>query len=242
MIKVLVGDDDPYTLKVLGKLIGENRHVDEVFLASDGEMAYEIAKKEDIDLAFLDIDMPKLDGLECAKLISCSKEKVKIVFVTAYPDFALESYEVKALDYILKPIDFNRVFENIARALGEAEKNNLMLKDKNLLMIKEKSDFHFIDLSDIQYIEKEEKDLVIHTALKSYRTRMQMKEIEENLSDDFIRSHKSYVVNIKNIKAFQAYTESSYLVLFKNMSESQNALITKDRLNQLHQNTKPLFR
>lgn len=241
MLNVLVADDDLYTLKVLGKLISESPHVDEVFLASDGETTYEIAKKENIHIAFLDIDMPKLDGLECSKLISHLGKEVKIVFITAYPDYALESYEVKALDYILKPIDFKRVIENISQIAKESEKTKVHLKDKNILMIKEKSDFHFINLSDIHYIETNEKHLIIHTSHGEYQTRMPISEIHEKLNDDFIRSHKSYLINIKNIKSFQAYTDSSYLVFFKDLEEDKNALITKDRLKQLNQSTMATF-
>lgn len=235
MISVLICDDDVYTGKVLKKVIEENPQVDKIFMASDGEQAVDIIKKEDVNVAFMDIDMPKLDGLEAAKILMGLKDNLKIVFITAFQDYAFDSYEIRAYDFILKPIDFNRVKENVERIIEESsgDKFEESLKNNDILMIKDKQSYYFINMGEINYIEKDNKEVLIHTLDKSYRTRSGLSDLEERLTGNFFRTHKSYIVNLKNIDKIEPYGDTSYIIYFKNTDDNKNALITKDKIHLL---------
>ncbi|MBM7616404.1 LytR/AlgR family response regulator transcription factor [Alkaliphilus hydrothermalis] len=235
MINILICDDDFYTGKVMKKVIEEHPQVKEIYLAKDGEEAVDIVKKYNIDLAFMDIDMPIMDGLEAAKLIKGLNENLKIVFVTAYQNYACESYEIRAYDYILKPIDFLRVKENLERIIEEhhGDKFEESLKENLILMIKDKQNYFLINMEEINYIEKDNKELIIHTHTKKFTTRASLGEIEKKLTSFFLRTHKSYIVNLKNIEKIEPYGDSSYVIFFKNTDETKNALITKDKIHLL---------
>ncbi|QNO13486.1 response regulator transcription factor [Alkalicella caledoniensis] len=235
MINVLICDDDIYTAKVLKKVIEEHPQVNEIFLAYDGQQAVDIVKKEDINLAFMDIDMPKLDGLEAAKIMMGLKENLKVVFVTAFQDYAFDSYEIRAYDYILKPIDFTRVKENVENIIEESngDKFEESLKENDILMIKDKQKYYMINMAEINYIEKDNKEVLIHTFEKTHKTRSGLNDIEKRLTGNFFRTHKSYIVNLKNIQEIEPYGDTSYIIYFKNTDESKNALITKDKIHLL---------
>lgn len=235
MLNILICDDDIYTIRVLKKVIEETKGVKEIFLASNGEEAVEIVKNNDIDIAFMDIDMPIMDGLEAAKVMVSIEEDLKIVFITAYRDYAFDSYEVKALDHILKPIDFSRVKKNIERIMQEASasRQEKSLIPNSLLIIKEKQDYHMINMPEINYIEKEHNLLVINTIDKKYYTNLTLSEMEKRLTSNFLRTHKSYIVNLKNIQRIEPYGDSSFIIYFKNTDELSNALITKEKMKLL---------
>lgn len=235
MINVLICDDDIYTAKVLKKVIEEHPQVNEIYLAHDGQQAVDIVKKEDINLAFMDIDMPKLDGLEAAKIMMGFKEKLKVVFVTAFQDYAFDSYEIRAYDYILKPIDFTRVKENVENIIEESngDKFDESLKENDILMIKDKQKYYMINMAEINYIEKDNKEVLIHTFEKTFKTRSGLNDIEKRLTRNFFRTHKSYIVNLKNVQEIEPYGDTSYVIYFKNTDESKNALITKDKIHLL---------
>ncbi|TAH59818.1 MAG: LytTR family transcriptional regulator, partial [Gottschalkiaceae bacterium] len=103
----------------------------------------------------------------------------------------------------------------------------------NLLIIKEKQDYHMINMPEINYIEKEHNLLVINTIDKKYYTNLTLSEIEKKLTSNFLRTHKSYIVNLKNIQRIEPYGDSSFIIYFKNTDELSNALITKEKMKLL---------
>ncbi|WP_425447397.1 LytR/AlgR family response regulator transcription factor [Dethiothermospora halolimnae] len=235
MISILICDDDIYTLRVLKKVIEENDSVKDIFMANNGEEALEIIKTYEVHLAFLDIDMPKMDGLEAAKIMKTINKDIEIVFITAFRHYALDSYEIRAFDYILKPIDFSRVKEDLQKILDKINEKGMTasLKDNDIIVIKNNEDYQIINMNEINYFEKDKKQLIIHTPNNRYITNMGLKEIEEKLSSAFLRTHKSYIVNLKNIHRISPYGTSSFIIFFKNTDENDNALITKNKIKFL---------
>jgi len=235
MINVLICDDDIYTGKVMKKVIEEHPQVKNIYIAKDGEEAVEVVRKYDVDLAFMDVDMPNMDGLEAAKIMIGINENIKIIFITAFQNYAYDSYEIRAYDYILKPIDFTRVKENLERIIEESHSDKFeeSLKENKILMIKDKQNYFLINMEEINYIEKENKELIIHTYNKKYITRSSLTDIEKKLAPNFFRTHKSYIVNLKNIEKIEPYGDSSYIVFFKDTDETKNALITRDKMHLL---------
>lgn len=235
MVNILICDDDIYTVRVLEKIIRVNDNINEIFVASNGEEAIEIVKNNDIDLAFMDVDMPIMDGLESSKIMLSIDGNLKIVFITAYRDYACDSYEIKAFDFILKPIDFGRVKDNIEKIIEittDSKQENSLISN-NLLIIKEKQDYHMINMTEINYIEKDHNLLVVNTLDRKYYTNLNLSEMEKRLTSNFLRTHKSYIVNLKNIQRIEPYGDTSFIIYFKNTDELSNALITKEKMKLL---------
>lgn len=235
MVNILICDDDIYTVRVLEKIIRGNDNINEIFVASNGEEAIEIVKNNDIDLAFMDVDMPIMDGLESSKIMLSIDGNLKIVFITAYRDYACDSYEIKAFDFILKPIDFGRVKDNIEKIIEittDSKQENSLISN-NLLIIKEKQDYHMINMTEINYIEKDHNLLVVNTLDRKYYTNLNLSEMEKRLASNFLRTHKSYIVNLKNIQRIEPYGDTSFIIYFKNTDELSNALITKEKMKLL---------
>jgi two-component system LytT family response regulator len=231
MIRVLVCDDDYYTVKMLEKIISENPIIDEVVTFENGQQVVEYVGKEIVHIALLDIDMPKLDGIETAKLIYDISPSTKIIFVTAFSEYATDSFKVHPFDYILKPIEIERVREDINKIVTsiDTEKFNYLLDKIGRLLIRSEGEVQFIDLNDIFFIEKNDKLTLFHTREGVLQTYIPLHSLEKTIEDNFYRVHRSYIVNLKNIKKISPFSESSFIVHFDGYE--QTALITKAKFN-----------
>lgn len=230
MIRLLVCDDDKYTVKVLSTIVKTIESVSEVYTAFSGEEAIDIIEKNLVDIALMDIDLPGIDGIEASRVIRAINPSLKIIFITAYRDYAFDSYELKASDYILKPIDFDRVKANISEIIKDINTQKI---PQDLLLIKDTNGFHMVEQKNINFIEKDQKDLIVHTSDQVFRTNMTLGEVEEKLNNSFMRTHKSYIVNLKNIKSIEPFGDSSYVIYFKEGDVESSALITRERLKIL---------
>jgi DNA-binding LytR/AlgR family response regulator len=161
----------------------------------------EVLQKEEIDLMFLDIHMPELTGME---LLRSLRKPPLAIMVTAYPDHALEGYELDVVDYLIKPISFERFAQAVEKARerlqtsrqpeGEKEKDHFFVR----------ADYKLVKLmyKDIQYIEGLAQYVKIHTAAKTHVVHKTLKAMEEILpSDNFFRVHRSHIIPLNNITA-----------------------------------------
>ena len=165
---------------------------------------------EKIDLIFLDIQMPDLNGMELARVLERGTGKPRVIFTTAYNQFAFEGYKVDALDYLLKPITFDRFFKAANKA---KDYHQLITKaadpgnDKsaaNYFFIKCGNKYEKIYFSDILYIQGQQNYVTICTHKNKYMTLLNLKDLEENLEHrSFIRVHKSYIVAIDKIDSIE---------------------------------------
>ncbi len=234
MLNILVCDDDNYTVRLLKKIISQNEFVSNVYEATDGESAIEVAASHSIEIAFLDIDMPNVNGLDAAKAIKAINKDTEIVFVTAYRDYAIDSYDVKALDYILKPVDFSRVSQNIDAIIKKQQKKPNTIKPQTSIMIRDKNEYHMIELSQILFFEKQKNKLIIKLRGKEYEANLTLTEVLDLLDSNFVRSHKSYIINLNNVNRMELYGDTSYIVYFNDTDPSISALMTKEVLKQIH--------
>lgn len=152
------------------------------------------------DITFLDIDMPQLSGLDLAGLIN---DRTKVIFTTAFPDYALGAFEKNAADYLLKPISFER-FLNSVKKVGEqikTQKPNHPANDHIFIKTNIKGKVTRLNFTDIVYVESIKNYVIIFTADEKMITYLTMKELEAALpSERFFRVHKSYIVNAERIK------------------------------------------
>ena len=212
MIKCVIIDDEPSAIDILKIYVDKVSYLDMVYATTDAITALTYVQSNPVDLIFLDINMPDISGLDFARL---AKGKSKIIFTTAYSEFALESYKYDALDYLMKPIPFDnflRASQKMLSLVTAESKNN-----KDLIGEEEKEitdDYIFVKtehkgkltkvlFKDILYIESLKNYVSIYTVDKEQViSLLTMKEMEERLpTSTFFRSHKSFIVSLDKIKA-----------------------------------------
>jgi DNA-binding LytR/AlgR family response regulator len=207
-IKCLLIDDEPLALDLLEGYVKSTPFLKLVARCNSAIAAMEIMEREDIDLIFTDIQMPNLSGMEFSKLIL--NKKTKVIFTTAFEEFALESYKVNAIDYLVKPISYPEFF-----AAANKAKEQISNKPTNTKTSTYKDDYIFvksdyklikIDLNDLIYIEGLKDYLKYYTvhSEKPILVLKSMKSLEEELSDkNFMRVHRSFMVNLKKITTIE---------------------------------------
>lgn len=209
-ILTVIVDDEPKAIAVLERYCSEINQIQLIKSFRDPVRAIEYVQANMVDLMFLDINMPKISGLELLKAL---KHKPKIIFTTAYSQFAIESYEYEAVDYLLKPVDFHRFVRGVSKAarMIKLEKNqshvdeNPVESDK-IIYIKSGPQLYKVNISEIRYLEKDSNYLTFHTRDKKILSRQNMKDIFELLNpDEFIRVHKSFVVALRHIEVIEAH-------------------------------------
>ena len=207
-IKCLIVDDEPLAIKVLEKYIQDIDSLELVGSCRSATKALTYVTSQAIDVVFLDIQMPQLTGMAFAKSL---QRPPKIIFTTAYREFAAESYEVNAIDYLVKPISFERFFQAIQKlqlALNTASMplvTDAPEMTDNTLLIKADKKQHVVKLEDIQYIESVKDYVIVHTPEQNLVSYQSLTQVEASLpSDTFLRIHRSFVVNLYHIKAFNA--------------------------------------
>lgn len=217
----IIVDDEPLARSEMRSLISEISGIDILGEFSSAPSALEFLKDNEVDLIFLDIEMPMVTGLEFAEMLP---KKSLIIFTTAYSQYALKSYELEAVDYLLKPIDSQRLEKAIDKAILYTEllskdtvKNTVESNTADFLFIKAERRFYKINFSDIKFIEGLKDYVVIHTRHQKLITAMNLKTIHQKISGEtFIRVSKSYVVNMNYIDSFDnhnIYIEDSEIPL-----------------------------
>jgi DNA-binding LytR/AlgR family response regulator len=205
MISCFIADDEQSALDILRAYIAKTPFLTLAGCTTDPLEALRVVQSQPIDLLFLDIHMPQLSGLDAARLL---QGKTKIVFTTAYSEFAVESFELEVFDYLLKPIAFERFLKTAHKALNASlapsPRWQPAEKAPDYLFVKTgvKGKMAKINFDDIVYIEGMKNYLSINTAEESIVTLLSIRDLEERLpSRQFIRVHKSYIVALNKVHA-----------------------------------------
>lgn len=199
-INCIIVDDEPLSQDVIERFVEDFPNLNLVAKCNDAFEAMEILKKENIDLIFLDINMPKLSGMSFAKALTKAPQ---IIFVTAYPQYAVEGFEVDAVDYLLKPFSTERFIVAVNKAVEklEIECRDSNTKEDGHFIIKSDKKFHRIAFSDISYFESIGDFVKVFTSNGVMITSENLKDIEVKLLfAHFIRIHKTYLVQLGKIK------------------------------------------
>ena len=209
--KCLIIDDEPLAMEVIENHLEKFDDIEVVDKCSSAVKAMEVLNRKNIDLMFLDIQMPGITGIDFLKGL---KNAPKVILTTAYREYAIESYELDVVDYLLKPISFERFFKAINRyyqttgsgisihesATDDSEKKSFIYVKHNKKVIK-------LYLSDIIYIESTRDYVDIHTTEGVTTVKQLISNFETHLPDNqFIRIHRSFIVSISKIKSFSAST------------------------------------
>lgn len=239
-LKVLIADDDSGMRLVLKKVILKVEGFELVGEAENGEAALSFAELLQPDVVFLDVEMPILNGVECAKRILDIQPKTIIIFATAHEEYMPEAFELYAFDYMIKPFKVDRLLQSLDRIKELRDKQNEYTvqrstrdeKSLDKLLIHNKEGLSFIDTSEIILIQRENRSTVIYTANERYVTSEGLSELEERLNKTFFfRSHKSYIINLSMIHKISPYGRWTHVIKLKNTDK--DALLTHDKYEEL---------
>lgn len=211
MIRCLVVDDEPLALHILEDYISKMPFLTLVKATTNPIEALQLVQEGNIDLVFLDVQMPELTGIQFLRI---ANGKSKVILTTAYPQYALEGYELDVIDYLLKPIAFDRFFKSAQKAQSiiqpsaktEVKVDTAQQSDflSDFIFVKTEHKIQKVYLNDILFIEGLKDYISIFTPAERIITLQNMKKMEDALPEKhFIRVHKSYIVSLNKIDSIE---------------------------------------
>ncbi len=223
-IRAILVDDEDLARQLLREYLSEEKDVEIVAECSNGFDAVKAIAQWKPDLAFLDVQMPKLDGFEVLELIDAD---LVVVFVTAYDQYAMKAFEAAAVDYLLKPFDASRLrtaLEKVRRRLGERGPRLQAVELKQAargpgqwperIVVKDGARVHVIPIGQLEYAEAQDDYVALHSGGKSYLKQQTISSLEESLDPaKFVRVHRSFLINLECISKIEPYTKDSRLAI-----------------------------
>jgi DNA-binding LytR/AlgR family response regulator len=207
-VKCIIVDDEPLAIEVMESYVAKVDQLDLVATFRNAVSAFSFLQQEKVDLIFLDIQMPKLTGIDFIKTL---KNPLKVIFTTAYRDYALDGFELEVIDYLLKPIPFDRFLKAVGKVLLKpfaaptTPLNNLSKDEKQPVFFKVDKKMVKVNVSDILYIESIKDYVKVKTADKEIITQQKIGYLEESLpSHSFLRIHRSFIVALDKIDSYSA--------------------------------------
>ncbi|MDC3318476.1 LytTR family DNA-binding domain-containing protein [Flavobacteriaceae bacterium] len=205
-VTCMIVDDEPMAREIISSFVGKIHNLELVATCKNVSEAFSVLQKESIQLIFLDINMPEISGLSLAKSI---QHKSQVIFTTAYREYAIEGFDLQAVDYLLKPISFDRFLKAVQKyfdlhaskeiikqeIVSEAKETSIFVRsDRKMLKVRFK---------EINYIESLSDYVKIFTDKETIITRETISNIESKLpSNEFLRTHRSYIVSMPKIDSF----------------------------------------
>ncbi|KIL36970.1 hypothetical protein SD71_04525 [Cohnella kolymensis] len=235
LLKVIIADDHAGSRQLLRRMLECLPNIIVLDEAADGKELLCRVGAHAPDVVLVDISMPKLSGLEAIK--SCLKRAphLQVIFITGYEKYAVEAFEISALDYIMKPVELIRLRSSLdkARQMIRGNKQNqygsaAVMQKK--LFIKAERTTYIIPTEDIIFIEKVGKKTYIHTVNKTYETADTLGAVMEKLDYPFVQSHRSYIINIERLEKI-THCGDTYMIHFLNYDKP--AYISKHKMVEI---------
>ena len=247
-IRTLVVDDEPMARERILGLLAQETDVEVIGQCADGVQAVSAIQQLSPELVFLDVQMPAVDGFGVIKQVGADKMPM-VVFVTAYDEYALQAFEVHALDYLLKPFGRDRLQQCLDHArhqrdrhrAGELGKSLLALvqdfkpeqKKQDRLVVKSGGRVFFVRTEDIDWIEASGNYVRLHLKEQSYLFRETMNQMESRLDPQrFFRIHRSRIVNTERIKELQPWFNGEYVVVLHNGTQLRLSRSYREKLEE----------
>lgn len=239
MQRCLIVDDERPAREELLYILENIENVQVVGEACHGKEALELNRKLSPDIIFLDIQMPGMSGIDVARRLLDENNPPIVIFVTAYDQFALEAFDVCAIDYLLKPIsedrirrqidriekiksiDINEGYRKISKLIENISINNRKTQESpNIISVYKDNKLIPLDIKDILFATIEDKSTMIVSRQGNFEINCTLNKLIEKLNSDiFFRSHKSYIVNLNNIESVEPWFNSTYNINLKNSDE-----------------------
>lgn len=224
-LKTIIIDDEKLARDIVKRYAAKIDMLEIIEECGNGFDGIKAINSQKPDLIFLDIQMPKLNGFEMLELL---EEKPKIIFTTAFDQYALKAFDVNAIDYLLKPFSEERFAEAVNKVLKEqtnlseekVEKLKSHLEEEteylDRVIVKQNQKINIIPIDKVSYFEAQDDYVMIHTDDGKYLKQKTMKYFEDHLDPkDFIRIHRSSIVNIDRVKAIELFDKDSYKAVLK---------------------------
>lgn len=198
-VKCIIVDDEPIARRIIKKHLSYFPHFDLIAECSNAIEAMEITNKKHTDLMFLDIQMPGITGID---FIKASTKAPKVIFTTAYRDYAVTAFDLNVVDYLLKPISLERFAKSINKFLSLTENSETSVNNDEYILLKADRKQYKIILNDILYLESMGDYVTVHTKDKKYITKERLSNLETTLpKSKFTRIHRGYIISNRNIEA-----------------------------------------
>ena len=246
-IRIVIADDEAGMRMILRKMIAKVDGFRLCAEAENGEQLLEYVEQYKPHVCFLDVEMPQMTGLECAKAIQDTDPQTIVIFATAHDDYMAQAFEVYAFDYMVKPFKVERVMKTLERIRAvirergvsrpEHEKRIASFIAKAVsggrIMLHHKEGVNFVNQADILLVQRENRSTVLYaTEGRRFETSEALGDVEERLDPRiFFRCHKSYIINLNVIDSITPYGRWTYVVHLN--GTSQDALITHEKYEEL---------
>jgi two-component system, LytTR family, response regulator len=240
MIKALIVDDEELARKLLKQFLSEHSDFQVLDECKDGFEALKSIKENKPDVVFLDVSMPKLSGLEMLEIMD---DNPRIVFVTAYEEHAIKAFEHNAVDYLLKPFSKERFADALDKIRGQIHQQSGKIQDtyKTILerdeplwriVVKNRGVVKIIDVEDVYYISADDDYVFIHSKQGKDIKYATMKNFEKRLPENFMRIHRSYILNLNAIDKIESYTKETHQIRLKNGDKINSSRSGSQKLRQ----------
>ena len=225
MTRVLIVDDEALARERLRTLLGSERDVTIVGECSGGREAVAAIVQYRPDLVFLDVQMPDLDGFQVLEAVAMDWLPA-VVFVTAYDEYAIQAFDVNAMDYILKPIEPARFKKALGRAVKRGPLDRLVIRAGGKVL--------FVKPADIDWIEADGKLAQVHVGRETHAVRLPLKRLEERLeAHGFVRVHRSAIVNVDRIRELEPWFHGEYVVILKDGTKLTSSAAHSQALHRI---------
>jgi two-component system, LytTR family, response regulator LytT len=221
-IRTLIVDDEPYSREELKHLLSTFKEIKIIGEAESGESAIMSAIQLQPDVVFLDVEMPKMNGMKAAKALLELKKAPLVVFATAYPQFAAEAFRYDAVDYLLKPYDEEQLEDTIYRIIKKVSSPSEPDTGKTAgkLAVEDDGEIFYLEPKDILYMVREDKVTKLITKVGEFDTKTPLKELENRLLIyGFFRVHKSFLVNLEYVNRLTPWFNGAYQLQIDGRSE-----------------------
>ncbi len=224
-IRALIIEDEELGRELIKNYLKDTEKIEVIAECENGFEGIKAIQDLKPDLVFLDIQMPKLNGFEMLEILD---EKPEIIFTTAYHQYAIQAFELNAIDYLLKPFSKERLLESLDKALSRINSNQP--PDKNLtklaqnplneiierVVVKSNHKIHVIPADKIRYLEAQDDYVMIYTLEGKHLKQATMKYFEQHLDPkDFMRVHRSYIIRLDQVVQLEPYGKDSYVAKLK---------------------------
>lgn len=231
-VRVIIVDDESLARDIIRNFLSERDDVEIVAECSNAQECIKILHNNSLDLMFLDIQMPKINGFELLEFLTDGPE---IIFCTAFDEYAVKAFEINAVDYLMKPFNKERLFAALEKAIFRINSNQisdgkekLLLTEKmkkeiiERLLIRKGSKIYHVPVNEILYFEANDDYVNVYTMAEKFIHKETMSYLENHLNlDKFIRVHRKYIINIDGLQSIEALSKDAYCAKMKN-GESVN--------------------
>jgi two-component system LytT family response regulator len=226
-IRTIIIDDEAPAREIIKHYLKELDEIEVIAECSDGFNGLKTISQLKPDLVFLDIQMPRLTGIELVEVLT---EKPEIIFTTAYDQFALKAFELNAVDYLLKPFAKRRFIEAVKKATGKIQSGNGNKEAANVLLskmpepsapvnrivVRKGNSINLIPVENIRFVEAQDDYVMIHHSSGKALKPQTMKFFEDNLpKSEFVRIHRSYIVKVGEINKIEPYGKENHVAVLK---------------------------